>query len=284
MSNLLTLAIAASIATACGRLGYDPAPDEGVLDLLAPLNTSSNERDAALTADELLIVFNSDRRGGMGATDLYQSTRASTDVAWLPPQPLTELNGVDQDFSAHLSPDGLTIWYSVRREGVDNISILTSSRASRDQPFDPPRHAAPAIDNGAAEFSPTLYANDTRMIYATDRSDGLGELDLWETVLVGSEFGAPTNLSDLNTPGKEGAPMIYAGGTAIVFGFAERGGTEDLMTASREAIDQPWSAVTPLEQLNTATDDNGPWVAEDGGFIYYNSEVSGNSDLYRATL
>lgn len=267
---------AALLFAGCGRLGYD----EGGAAFAKPqrideLSSTARDLDPALTADQLLIYFDSDREGGAGGTDLWFSSRASASDRWDPPRPATELNGVDEDTTPHLSADGLTIWYGSRRPGVNNVSVLVATRRSRDVPFDAPVILATAIDTAAGEFSPTLFAGDTRLIYCSDRTER-GSLDLWETLLVGDEWQAPSNRGDLNSASDDGAPAVYGGGLKIALAREVEGGDDDLFIATRDGLDERWGPAEPIAELNDDDKQSGPWLSDDGLTIFYDS----GEDLY----
>ena len=65
-----------------------------------------DDDDVAFSRDQLLVVFNSDRDG---VSDLYTSTRASTDEEWAPPTRIAELSSADADGPIALPGDGLSI-------------------------------------------------------------------------------------------------------------------------------------------------------------------------------
>lgn len=263
------------LSAACGRVGYDAGGPFAAPEIIDELSWDFRDRDPALTADELLIYFGSDRPGGLGGTDLWRARRDSVDAAWDAPEPVTELNGADEDISPHLSADGLTIWYASRRQGVNNISILVATRASRDSEWDPPALAAPLIDTGGGEFSPTLYADDTRMLYASDREDGG---DVWETRLAGDQWQAPVLRDDLNSPLADGAPAIYRRGLEVVFN-RETETTSVLMVATRDGVDARWDEATLLG-VSTGGRDSDAWVSEDGRSLYFDSDRDGTPDLF----
>lgn len=55
------------------------------VNLGAPVNSVSNDMNAALSPDELSIYFASTRPGGQGGADIWVSRRASFDSPWETP-------------------------------------------------------------------------------------------------------------------------------------------------------------------------------------------------------
>src|SRR5258705_13421821 len=52
------------------------------VNLGAPVNSSVNDNNAALSPDELSLYFVSNRLGGLGGADIWVSRRAPLDHAW----------------------------------------------------------------------------------------------------------------------------------------------------------------------------------------------------------
>ncbi len=88
------------------------------------LNTTYNEFRPNLRKDGLEIVFDSDRPGGIGATDVFSSTRATLHSNWDEPWPVTSggVNSAAGESRASLSWDGTTLF--VGRAG----DIYTATR------------------------------------------------------------------------------------------------------------------------------------------------------------
>src|SRR5262245_58586309 len=84
---------------------------------VAELNTTGNEDDPTLTADQLEIFFTSTRAGGLGADDIWTSRRPSTSAPWGAPTLVTELSSPSRDLRPWISPDGLLLYFSSDRPG-----------------------------------------------------------------------------------------------------------------------------------------------------------------------
>jgi hypothetical protein len=79
------------------------------------LNSSGNDAGASSTLDGKLILFASDRAGGVGGMDIYRATRASTSSPFSTPEPIAELNSSADDFDVQLSADGQEVFFSSNR-------------------------------------------------------------------------------------------------------------------------------------------------------------------------
>src|SRR5262249_20059293 len=96
----------------------------GVFSAPVPLpgvNTSANEGRAALSSDRLSVIFTSDRPGGLGGSDLWMATRASSDDDFGLATNLGELNGAAADIDPSLSEDGLDVLFASSRGGRSEL-------------------------------------------------------------------------------------------------------------------------------------------------------------------
>lgn len=96
---------------------------------VAGLNTSANEFRPNVRKDGREIVFDSDRAGGLGATDIYAATRAAVDEPWSAPVNLVAINSPAGESRPSLSWDGTTLLFGSGRPGGEGSSdIYISTR------------------------------------------------------------------------------------------------------------------------------------------------------------
>lgn len=106
----------------------DPAP------LPAPVNSPADDWPLWLSKDGNFLLLASDRPGSFGDRDLWYATRSNAKAAWNNPINLGKaINSSHQEPSAHLSPDGRTLWFTVGgREGLhSHMDILVTSRRAK---------------------------------------------------------------------------------------------------------------------------------------------------------
>jgi hypothetical protein len=91
----------------------------GEPDNLGPtVNSASFDARPILVADGLLLLFESERPGGYGSSDLYMMKRATISDQWSEPMNLgPNVNGPDSDEQAFLSPDCSTVYFHSNRSG-----------------------------------------------------------------------------------------------------------------------------------------------------------------------
>jgi serine/threonine protein kinase len=105
--------------------------DFGNVKRLGPvIDSSGRERSPYLSSDGLVLLFESSRAGGAGASDLYLSTRPSTDVDFGIPVSLgPAINTEHNEQGPCLSKDGRTLlFYSTRPGGQGQADIWMSLR------------------------------------------------------------------------------------------------------------------------------------------------------------
>jgi len=85
---------------------------------LTALNTPNAETNPAISADGLVIVFDSDRPGGLGAHDIYIATRTSRTDPFGVPLLLTEVSSTGSESDSWISPDYRTLVFVSTRSGM----------------------------------------------------------------------------------------------------------------------------------------------------------------------
>jgi hypothetical protein len=114
------------------RVGIQRDGDtDGPAQPLTELNSPTNDAAPTVRADAREILFWSARAGGLGTTDIWQSTRQSANHPWSPPEnPGPPLNTPVNDLHPELSQDGLTLYLSSNRPvGFGGQDLWVSTRA-----------------------------------------------------------------------------------------------------------------------------------------------------------
>ncbi len=215
---------------------------------LTRLNTSADELAPAMSGDAL--YFASNRSGGEGGFDLYKSlytngvfgpvlrldeglnTRADeTDPAPVP--------GMGSGFAA--GDQALTFASNRRRGQRTDYDLYTATPASS---LSTRVAEAPAPESGWLvetfdvlntpfdERDPVYTTHGRGLLYASNRSDGAGDFDLWRSVQNLDAWQPPESVPGLNTTGVERAPLPSADGFSLMFvGAPTADGSSDLYRA-----------------------------------------------------
>ena len=92
---------------------------------VAALNTSFDEFRPNVRKDGREIVFDSNRPGGLGATDIYAAARTSVDDPWSAPDNLgSAINTAAGESRASLSWDGTTLLFGSTKPGGEGASDI----------------------------------------------------------------------------------------------------------------------------------------------------------------
>jgi hypothetical protein len=81
------------------------------------INTAAKEDNPALSGDERVIVFGSDRPGTAGVKDLWYAVRADRSASFSTPARVPVVNSDDNDMEPFLSADGCELFFSSNRPG-----------------------------------------------------------------------------------------------------------------------------------------------------------------------
>ena len=192
------------------------------------------------------------------------------------------------------SPDGLKIASGSIR---DNLVILDASRAYAVEPkpeSDPKSSVNPesqffistvgvklnskhwtwtdpvevsSVNTIHDEYEPTLSTDGLTLMFHSDRPEGQGGTDLWQThrASVDSDWQTPVNAGpELNSSRNEESPELSADGLTVFFASA-RSGPRDLWFAKRATIDAEWQSPVRLPPpINGRFEDIEPAISPDG--------------------
>ncbi|MEJ7603345.1 MAG: hypothetical protein WKG01_35990 [Kofleriaceae bacterium] len=89
------------------------------------LAAGESDSDPALTADETVLVFTSNRAGGEGKRDLWYATRDNRNDAFDSPVHVPTVSGAEEDQDAALSADGCTLYFVSNRDGNRDLFMAT---------------------------------------------------------------------------------------------------------------------------------------------------------------
>jgi hypothetical protein len=127
--------------------------------LVAELDTPADDQKPYVDDAELTLVFESDRDGGAGGTDLYLATRPSLTSPWSAPVPIPGINTTADERDPCLVAAGLQLFYCIG--SMSDAGIVWASRTLASAPFGAPT-ALTAL--GGSAFDP-FVTSDLATIY-----------------------------------------------------------------------------------------------------------------------
>lgn len=154
-----------------------------------------------------------------------------------------------------VSPDGrAALWFSRNRPGgPGDYDIWISRRtgnawgAAEPVPFNSPTR----------DFDPAFSVDGRHVYFSSDRPGGLGGDDIYRVSVTRTGFGPPEHLGpNVNSAGKEWAPMLSPDGMNLLFSSDRAGGAgrQDLYIAKREG--KGFAPSRPLPgDINTPADE-----------------------------
>jgi hypothetical protein len=245
-----------------------------------PVNTADyNDTYAVLSRDELTMYFTSDRPG-LGADDLWFTTRASVDDPWETPTNLSVLNSGAMDSLAVLSSDEHVMFFHSTRQldgcGAGDI-WMTRRHNRRSQEWEAPINLGCVVNTTATEIAPAFFENpetgQITLFYGSNRPGLPKDFDVYAS-LVGEDgyFGPGALVPEFSSPGRDTRIFIRRDGLEVFITSDRAGGPGliDIWTSTRETLSDPWP--TPIDvpsPVNSACDDGSPWLSRDGTRLYF---------------
>ncbi len=108
------------------------------LNLGPAVNSTASETEPCVSADGLTLFFDSDRKGGLGDSDLYMTTRPTTDDSWGQPVNLgAPVNSPSLERGPSVSSDGLVLFFVSYRASEDSDLWMTT-RVTISEPWPEP--------------------------------------------------------------------------------------------------------------------------------------------------
>jgi hypothetical protein len=151
------------------------------------INSPHNECYPSLSSDGLTLYFSdyysgSPRPGGLGAGDIWMTTRASRSAPWDEPLNLgTPINSSALDMSPAISGDSLTLIFTSnnRAGGRGSWDLWMSTRASLQDPWNQPMNLGSTVNSGNWEGECDLSGDSRAVFFGSGRAGISGSIDIW---------------------------------------------------------------------------------------------------------
>jgi outer membrane protein OmpA-like peptidoglycan-associated protein len=149
------------------------------------VNSKYRETHATITPDGNSIFFTSNRKGGIGGSDIYVMRRLPNDK-WSEPQILPkEVNSEYDEESPYVHPDGVTLFFSSKGHSTMGGYDVFYSIMSKDGTFSEPVNLGYPINTPDDDVSYVMNMDGRRGYIATVKDDSFGDLDLYEILQSG---------------------------------------------------------------------------------------------------
>jgi len=205
-----------------------PDDDFAAPEPVAALNTPDNETAPELSSDGLTIVFVSSRPG-LGARDIYMSSRSSRTTPWDPPTIIDVVSTPDDETAPTFDGSLLRLIYNNRAAG--NEELWEAARDTTSQSFRPPVPIA-EVDESGPESAPHLDASGLTLYFGARRASEGRDILRASRPTLDDPFGPAEILTELQTSSDETDPWVSPDGRTIYFS-STRDGVSQIYTAER---------------------------------------------------
>lgn len=194
------------------------------------------------------------------------------------------INFLNSQFFPVLTADGETLIFTGITEKNDENMYTTNRIAGG---WDVPESISAAINTENNEGTCSISADGRTLVFtACNLPDGLGSCDLYISRKNGKDWSTPLNLGEIiNTRNWESQPSLSADGRTLYFASDRQNGfgKKDIWVTNRDQKGQ-WTTPKNLgAQVNTAEDDNAPFIHANGHTLFYASNGlpgMGGYDIY----
>jgi hypothetical protein len=254
---------------------FTPGPAIPELNLAGASNWSPT-----VSSDELYMIFASNRTGGLGGYDLYETSRASRSVPWSAPVALTQLNSSSDDYEPNLSIDGLTLHYvSVRAGGIGTSDIYVSTRPNTTSPWSAPTNlGGPVNAASTANDDPYLTENQLTLFFTVNGADVFTAT----RTAIGQPFGAPVLFTPASGTSLDHSPAVEGNGDVVFFSSTRPGGSSgsaDFYMITRDPVTNTYSAPVGMAELNTTDWDSNMSIGRTSGTVFVSQWIGASASI-----
>lgn len=259
------------------------------------LNTAFLDGCPIESPDGLSLYMASNRPGGHGLLDIWVARRASRDAPFGAPENLGEgVNSAADDFCPTPVRGG-GLFFVSRRTTAESCGLgdIYFTRFNPVHGWSEREHlaCAPEGPNSSLDEQGPSYVEAGRALLYFSRSSASvpGEIYVSEQLAEGG-FGPASPVTEVNSAGNDIQPNVRKDGRELVLSsnnaYAGAQGGQDLYVATRESVDDPWSAPVNLgTNVNTGAAETRPSLSWDGQRLLFGRAPGpeGMSDVYLAT-
>lgn len=285
LSVLLSLS-----SNAAPKFGAWTAP----VNLGPSINSAATDAAPAVSKKGESLYFNSNRAGGSGGNDIWVSHWESTTEQWGAPLNLGPVvNSAGIEASPALSRDEHWLFFHSNRGGNMDIWASYRTHVHDDLGWEAPMNVGPGVNTGFEEVMGGLFENDDHdapQLFFSSNRPGVGAFDPYVSELLpDGTFGPAILIAALSSVAADPGVMLAFSGLEAFFASGRPGGVggQDLWTATRETVFEPWSPPANLGPVvNSGGIDQRPYLASDRQTLFFASDRVGGLgglDLYVTT-
>jgi outer membrane protein OmpA-like peptidoglycan-associated protein len=181
-----------------------------------------NSNIAVSNDGQQLLKYQDD---GYGNGDIYETYLSGS--SWSSPSSLGKnINSVDHESSASISPDGRTIYFVSDREGGQGQRDIWKSTLNADGVWGKAENLGVDINTKKNEEAVYIHPDGKTVYFSSDGLDGLGGYDIFKSIYEDGKWSEPINLdSPINSKGDDLFFVLAANGK-IGYYATTRGGRD----------------------------------------------------------
>jgi len=186
--------------------------------------------------------------------------------------------------TARLSPDEKTIYFRAKPDGGWD-HLFTATRASRDEPFGPPKPLS-SLNSSLADGDPTVSGDQLRVVFSRTDPTHTATADLF--IAARSKptdpFGAPDAMVSLNGPVLDGNPFLASDGGELWFESGDVPTYHLFRALAGEHGFQDSGRIPVPSPVLGSTRETCPVLSFDGKVLFLTAQVAGKSgnDIWEA--
>ena len=217
-----------------------------------------------------------------------------------PENPGPPINTSNADGTTCVSHDGLSLYFgSDRPGGYGKYDLWVATRPTTGDDWGTPVNLGPTVNDSADDGCPSISADGLELYFASYRSSGFGNGDIWVTTRasVSDPWGEPVNLGqNINGSHFDATPSLSADGLSLFFGSnREKAGTPHsilcyIYETTQPTINDPWGEpvrLGPTVNPGIQYDSDYPSISADGRVFFFSSNrpggIADSWDLWMAT-
>lgn len=203
---------------------------------------------------------------------------------WTEPQKST-ITGRPWFYEYSEASEGTKIFFAWRKNldgsgPKSDIDLWRTVKVSKG--WEPPERLGPSVNTDRFDSWPSLSQNEA-LYFFSSREGGFGKTDLYRSILHDGEYTEVENLGNtINSKFNDHDPYIAPDESFLLWCSDRPGGFgKNDLYISYQKQDSTWSTPKNMgDKINSTANDTRPYVTPDGKYLFFNSNKSGNRDIY----
>ncbi len=189
------------------------------------VNTPADEVDPVPASDGATLLFSSNREGGLGGFDLYETVLELESRTWRAPVNLGEpVNSAANESHPSLTADMRSLYFASDREGgMGGIDVWSAERISSFG-FGEVYNLGSTVNSPDDDSEPSVSARGELLLFASNRGGGLGGMDVWISSQGAGWQMARNAGAPVNSAANDHAPHMRMDGAFLYFTSDRAGG------------------------------------------------------------